>query len=98
MGERTLLTPSELKPHLKTLKGWKVSGKSLVRTFKFKSYLKGLDFAVRLGRRADKADHHPDLKIGYGKVAVRWTTHDAGGITSMDIAGAKMTNSVVSSQ
>jgi 4a-hydroxytetrahydrobiopterin dehydratase len=34
---------------------------------------------------AEAKDHHPDIELTYGKVALRWTTHDQGGVTQLDL-------------
>jgi 4a-hydroxytetrahydrobiopterin dehydratase len=40
---------------------------------------------------ADSQDHHPDMTIGYKKVTVSFTTHDAGSkITSSDVETAAL--------
>jgi 4a-hydroxytetrahydrobiopterin dehydratase len=40
---------------------------------------------------ANEVDHHPDLELGWGRCTVRWSTHDAGGITQNDLACAART-------
>lgn len=64
---------------------WSREGEALVGTFKFPDFAAALAFAVRLGMVAEKRDHHPDILIGWGKARVLWTTHDAGGITRLDL-------------
>lgn len=62
---------------------------ALVKAFTFPDFASALAFTVRLGMAAEKRDHHPDIHLGWGKVRVVWTTHDAGGITSLDLALAE---------
>jgi 4a-hydroxytetrahydrobiopterin dehydratase len=38
----------------------------------------------------EKMDHHPEWFNVYNRVTVDLTTHDAGGITSKDVALAKL--------
>jgi len=71
--------------------GWAREGEALVRTFATKDFAGALAFAVRLGMLAEKRDHHPDILIGWGKARVLWTTHDAGGITQLDLDLAEAT-------
>ena len=40
---------------------------------------------MRIGFFAESADHHPDLDIRWRKVRVALTTHDAGGLTQLDV-------------
>ena len=70
--------------------GWHRAGDEIEKTFSFDDYPSGLAFAVRVGFAAEKKDHHPELRISYGKVKVSWTTHDAGGLTELDLALASV--------
>lgn len=72
--------------------GWAGDSAGIEREFKFDSYLAGVDFAVRVAQAAEQVDHHPDLLIGYKRVKVTFVTHDAGGVTELDLAGASATN------
>ena len=47
---------------------------------------------MQLGFVAEKRDHHPDVLVGWGKARVLWTTHDAGGITQLDLDLAEATD------
>ena len=64
---------------------WTRDGDEIVRTFEFDSYLPGIGFAAAAGGLAEDAWHHPEIRITWGEVEVRLTTHDAGGITEKDI-------------
>lgn len=73
---------------------WRVEERTLVRDAKFAGYPATIGFVVAIGLEAEKRDHHPDLFVGWGKVQVRWTTHDAGGITALDLALADATDAL----
>ncbi len=70
---------------------WAREGDALVASFKLPDFAAALAFAVRVGMVAEKRDHHPDLLIGWGKARVLWTTHDAGGISRLDLELAEAT-------
>jgi 4a-hydroxytetrahydrobiopterin dehydratase len=72
------LSDERISQALSRLKAWEREGDTLVKTFKLDSYMAGLAFASALGTIAEGFDHHPDLHIGYKKVRVVFTTHDAG--------------------
>lgn len=74
--------------------GWAREGDALVRTFRFDDFSAALGFTVRLGLLAEKRDHHPDVHLGWGKSQVLWTTHDAGGITQLDLDLATATDAL----
>jgi 4a-hydroxytetrahydrobiopterin dehydratase len=53
--------------------------------FSFSSYPQGVLFANAVAFIADKHQHHPEISIGYTKVKIFITTHDAGNtITQKD--------------
>jgi 4a-hydroxytetrahydrobiopterin dehydratase len=78
--------------------GWAREGNALVKTYAFQRYGDGLGFAVAVGVEAEKADHHPDLFIGWRKVRVLWSTHDAGGITQLDLDLARRTDAIAAAR
>lgn len=84
--KRELLPPEELAAALATLPGWQVEDGTLAKTYRFPAYLAGAAFIARLAEKAEAMDHHPDLHLGWRKVAMRVSTHSAGGITALDIA------------
>lgn len=74
----TPLSDAEIQEGLARLRGWEREGDSLVKTFKLDSYMAGLALASAIGTVAEGFNHHPDLMIGYKKLRVVFTTHDAG--------------------
>lgn len=70
--------------------GWSVDAGALQKTFVFQLYGAAIAFAVHIGFAAEKRDHHPEMQISWGKVTVRWSTHDAGGITALDLEMAEL--------
>lgn len=68
--------------------GWRVStdGKALEKELRFPDFAAAVAFVDRLQPVADAQDHHPDLSVGYGKVAIRLSTHSIGGISGNDLA------------
>lgn len=84
------LTDAAVIQALESLPGWERDGDRIVKTFKLSSYAAGLAFASAVGIVCDALDHHPDLYIGYKKVEIRFTTHDAGSkISQKDIDAAR---------
>ena len=84
-----LLSKAEIDEQLKTLNGWTLDGKSIRKQFTFKGFPEAVAFVNRLVPGAESADHHPDITINYRRVTLSWSTHDEGGLTAKDIAGAK---------
>lgn len=87
---RTALTAKEINDALESLTGWEAKNDMLVKTFTLPSYLAGLAFATAVGTICEGMDHHPDMSIGYKKVTISFTTHDADSkITAADVKAAK---------
>jgi 4a-hydroxytetrahydrobiopterin dehydratase len=74
----TPLNEAEIIEKLQSLNDWKREGNIITKTYKFDHYLAGIAFASAVGTISEGFDHHPDLYIGWRKVQVSFTTHDAG--------------------
>jgi 4a-hydroxytetrahydrobiopterin dehydratase len=92
MGKRDQLDAERIQAFLTTHPGWELAGGGLVKTFEFGRYAACIAFVVELAFAAEKKDHHPDLSVTWGKVGVRWSTHDAGGVTALDTELAEATD------
>jgi 4a-hydroxytetrahydrobiopterin dehydratase len=94
MAER--LSAEARKQALKELSGWtEVSGREAIgRTFVFKDFNEAFGFMTRAALVAEKSDHHPEWRNVYKTVEVVLATHDAGGVTSLDIDLAKAMNAI----
>jgi 4a-hydroxytetrahydrobiopterin dehydratase len=67
------------------LPGWLVEGDELVGRWRFPDFGGALAGAVQVGALAERADHHPDMLVGWGKLEVRLTTHSAKALTAKDV-------------
>ena len=85
------LTGSARKTALGMLSGWsEVKGRdAITRKFTFKDFNEAFGFMARVALIAEKADHHPEWFNVYNKVEVTLSTHDAGGVTALDITLAE---------
>jgi 4a-hydroxytetrahydrobiopterin dehydratase len=86
----TTLTDTEVTERLSKLSGWTRQDGTISKTFKLDSYMAGLAFASAIGTVCEARDHHPDMMIGWRKVTVSFTTHDAGNqLTASDFDAAE---------
>ena len=90
--KREKLSDEAVETFLRSHPGWERSAEAITKRFTFDDYPAAMAFAVRVGFAAEKKNHHPDLQISWGKVVVAWSTHDAGGITALDIVMADLTD------
>ncbi len=75
------------KAALAGLSGWSevVGRDAIAKTFTFKDFNQAFGFMTRSALVAEKMDHHPEWFNVYKKVEVTLSTHDAGGVTALDI-------------
>lgn len=70
------------------LKGWSVKAgdrDAIEKTFVFKDFNEAFGFMTRVALKADKIDHHPEWFNVYNRVEVLLATHDADGVTDLDL-------------
>ena len=89
------LSKTEVTTNLKKLSGWKfVKGRNAItKTFKFKNFTEAFGWMTSMALYAEKKDHHPEWFNVYSTVEVTLSTHDAGGITNLDMDMAREMNS-----
>ena len=74
------------------LPGWSaVPGRdAIAKTFRFADFNAAFGWMSRAALAAEKLDHHPEWFNVYNRVEVTLSTHDAGGVTDLDIALARL--------
>jgi 4a-hydroxytetrahydrobiopterin dehydratase len=82
--ERRKLASDEIEEKMEDLAGWEVNDGRLVKRFEFPDFAASLYFVNKAGELAEAADHHPDIKMGWGYAEFQITTHDRGGLTDFD--------------
>lgn len=67
--------------------GWsRVEGREAIhKSYSFKNFIEAFGFMSRAALVAEKLNHHPEWFNVYNRVDVTLTTHDAGGVTDLDI-------------
>lgn len=68
--------------------GWinSADGSAIEKRFRFADFSAAFAFLTRVAMHAEKVDHHPEFTSVWNRVDFRLTTHDAGGVTGLDIA------------
>ncbi len=91
-GDVPPLKGTELDELSRQVPEWEVVDEHhLKREFRFKNFREALDFVNRVGALAEEQAHHPDIELGWGRVAVKIFTHKIDGLTESDfILAAKV--------
>ena len=89
-GERLAELARELDP------AWRVVDEHhLERTFRLPDFRSALELTKRVGEMAEEQQHHPDLHLAWGKVAVEIWTHKIGGLSESDFVFAAKVDQLV---
>ena len=90
------LTGEARKSALTKLSGWsEVAGRdAIAKKFVFKDFNQAFGFMARAALMAEKMDHHPEWFNVYKTVEVTLSTHDAGGLTELDVKLAEAMNKI----
>lgn len=73
------------------LDGWQeVDGRdAITKNFQFKNFSEAFGWMTRAAMVAEQMNHHPEWFNVYRTVDVTLATHDAGGLTDLDVSLAK---------
>ena len=83
------LSDAEVRQELQSLPGWERQGDMISRDFDRKTFHGSIAFVNTVAEMADRADHHPDIDIRYNHVRISLTTHDANGLSDLDVSLAR---------
>jgi 4a-hydroxytetrahydrobiopterin dehydratase len=88
------LTGEAREAALARLSGWtEVKDRdAIAKKFVFKNFSEAFGFMTRVALLAEKLDHHPEWFNVYKTVDVTLSTHDAGGLTELDVKLAEAMN------
>ena len=89
MARPAVLTDDELAAAVADLQGWIVVDAKLHAEFRFADFAEAFGFMAAVATEAARLDHHPEWSNVYSRVVVDLVTHDAGGITELDVALAR---------
>ncbi|ARO13675.1 4a-hydroxytetrahydrobiopterin dehydratase [Ketogulonicigenium robustum] len=84
--------PDGLDALLQTDWALDADGRAITRSFTFSDFNAAFGFMTRAALVAEKLNHHPEWTNVYKRVDVRLTTHDAGGLSDMDVKLARKMN------
>ena len=88
------LSEDELRKELDALDGWSLQNGKLHREFQFQDFNEAFGFMTRVALIAESMEHHPEWFNVWNGVVVDLSTHDAGGVTSLDVQLARKMNGI----
>ena len=83
------LSPTQLDIDLAPLleNDWSLDGNrdAITKTYKFKNFIEAFGWMTQAAMWAETLNHHPEWSNVYNRVKVTLTTHDANGLTALDV-------------
>lgn len=92
------LSIDEITKGLAALEGWTKTGdrEAITKKFQFKNFSEAFGWMTRVALKAEALNHHPEWFNVWNRVEVTLTTHDAGGVTTLDLTLAATMNKLAS--
>ena len=78
------LSSSDIAGRLPALPGWTLEAGKLHKSFTFKDFVDAWRFMSAVALVAEAMGHHPEWSNVWNRVVVDLSTHDAGGLTTLD--------------
>jgi 4a-hydroxytetrahydrobiopterin dehydratase len=92
-----LVSDEDLAAFLSDHPDWSMKDGMLHRELTFGDFAEAFGFMARVALWAEKMDHHPEWSNVWNRVTIDLITHDAGGLTKLDIELAERVDSAVRS-
>lgn len=76
--------------------GWTLDGErdAISKSYTFANFVDAFGFMTRAAIWAEKWNHHPEWSNVWNRVDVTLTTHDAGGLSALDVKLARKLDSL----
>lgn len=79
------LTPEHINRLSTELPHWRLINGQLQRELRFADFSEAFGFMVRVALVAESLGHHPEWSNVWNRVTIALTTHDLGGLSSLDV-------------
>ncbi len=93
----TALTPDGVAAGLERLPTWSGDATAIERTVEAPSFPAAIELVRRVADVAEEMDHHPDIDVRWRRVRFALSTHDAGGVTELDLEQARRIDELAAS-
>ena len=90
-----LLKEEEIKELAAKIPGWEIQPKYIERNLIFENFIDAFSFMTKVALLAEKYNHHPNWENVYSQVNIKLTSHDLGGISSLDHVLASEINNLL---
>ena len=90
------LSPNQIEALGQQLPNWSLVNGKLHRELRFADFNEAFGFMSRVALIAESMGHHPEWSNVWNKVVIDLTTHDAGGLSTLDLDLAQRIDALMS--
>lgn len=85
------ISQQDIQNRMKNVEGWtlQTAPPALFKEFMFKDFKQAFAFMTSCAAYAEEINHHPEWFNVYNKVKITLTTHDVGGLSTLDFDMAR---------
>lgn len=85
MAAPTRIDAQQVDAALARLPGWRRVGELLRCRYRLPRFVDSVAFTGAIAELAERLQHHPEWRVAYRVVDLETTTHDAGGLSELDL-------------
>ncbi|WP_438856319.1 4a-hydroxytetrahydrobiopterin dehydratase [Agromyces sp. M3QZ16-3] len=97
MDERRPLSRADVAAELERT-GFRHDGERLFAEFRTPDFAGAVRLLDAVAVEADAMNHHPDVRLGWGRIEFDLVSHDVGGVTMRDVALARRITEIAARQ
>ena len=89
------LSATAIQENLVGLSGWEHKDNGIEKSFEFKNFKEAFSAMTHIAMECEVENHHPEWSNVYNRLHIRFSTHDAGGLTALDFRLARVVEEIV---
>ena len=88
------LSETAIQEKLAALSGWELKNNGIEKSFVFKDFKQAFATMTQIAMECEVKNHHPEWSNVYNQLHIRFSTHDAGGLTDLDFSLAHIVEEI----
>jgi 4a-hydroxytetrahydrobiopterin dehydratase len=89
------LSTSAINEKLAQLSGWELKDNGIEKSYTFEDFKSAFAAMTHIALECEVRNHHPEWSNVYNRLQLRFSTHDAGGLTQSDFDLATIADRII---
>lgn len=89
------LSNSAIQQQLDNISGWELNNEGIEKSFVFRDFKEAFSKMTHIAMECEVMNHHPEWSNVYNRLHIRFSTHDAGGLTDSDFNLARTVDAII---